>query len=476
MDKKLRIIIIEDNQADAMLIEEQLAKEGFSCEYKRVDKESDFRKELEAFKPDIILSDYELPQFNGKEALHIALEKYPFIPFIIVSGFLKDEAAVELLKAGAADYLLKQNTSRLGSAISNALSLKKSKEEKAHAEDELKISNQKLEQRVQERTTELSKANESLRTHQNELEMQNEELVRTKADLESVKDKYLDLYDFAPIGYFTLAQDGTIIRVNLTGSQLVGMERAKVLLRRFQLFVSPDDRETFSTYLKNAFLGLCPQKADIKLIRDNGNAFFGQLECVIAHENDSDVCRIMVIDISERKKADEVLKRDRETLEKLVNEKTETLLNTHRELDRARRLADIGRLSSTIAHELRNPLAAIQLAMHNVQRKAQNPNLDKHLKTVSKKIIESDQIIQNLLSFTRIKSIKIEKFDICELISDCIDTVSVKYVNWDVHLKKDLDCKEGDFIEADFTQFKMLISNILDNAYQALKNKTGTIT
>ncbi|MGA2090651.1 MAG: PAS domain S-box protein [Endomicrobiales bacterium] len=185
---------------------------------------------------------------------------------------------------------------------------------------------------------------------------------------------------------------------------------------------------------------------------------------------------IVCTDITDKKKIDAVLQRDKETLEKLVNEKTESLLDSHRELERSKRMADIGRLSSTIAHELRNPLGVIGLAVHNIQRKSKNHLLDKHIETINKKILEGDQIIQNLLNFSRIKKLNIEKLDVCTLMRECIDTVTAKYANWHIELKQDLDCKEGDFIEADFTQFKILISNILDNAYQALHDKSGTIT
>jgi PAS domain S-box-containing protein len=181
-------------------------------------------------------------------------------------------------------------------------------------------------------------------------------------------------------------------------------------------------------------------------------------------------------DITERRQAEEVLMRDNETLEKLASKRARALLKAHAELERSKRMSDIGRLSSTIAHELRNPLSAICAAAYNLQRKAKDPQLAKHFETINKKVLESDHIIQNLLSFTRIKSATIEKLNICDLVKDCIVTVSAKYAGWDVQLKKELDCTKDDIIEADPVQFRMLFCNILDNAYQALPDKTGTIT
>jgi len=162
MNNGLHILIVEDNPGDAELIAECLLEAGLSFVHRRVETERDYLRELEEFKPDVILSDYRLPQFDGITALRLAFERYPFIPFIIVSGVLEDEMAVELLKSGAADYILKDKIARLGAAVRNALSLKAAKEEKARAEEELLKSYRELERRVQERTSELSKANEAL--------------------------------------------------------------------------------------------------------------------------------------------------------------------------------------------------------------------------------------------------------------------------------------------------------------------------
>jgi len=146
------------------------------------------------------------------------------------------------------------------------------------------------------------------------------------------------------------------------------------------------------------------------------------------------------------------------------------------ELERGRRMSDIGQLAATIAHEIRNPLAAISLAAYNLKRKNKNPLLGSHLETINKKVLEGNDIINNLLSFTRIKSVSYEAISICAVMKDCITSVSSKYIHWKAALKESLECGKDDIIEADLTQFKMLVSNILDNAYQALSDETGTVS
>jgi diguanylate cyclase (GGDEF)-like protein/PAS domain S-box-containing protein len=163
-DKPLRILMLEDNPADADLNAEQLADAGLSFEYHRVENEGDYLRELAEFKPDVILADYHLPQFDGLSALRLARERYHFIPFILVSGVFEEDAAVELFKAGVTDHVRKGRIARLGVAVKNALALRDAQEEKARAEEELRTSYRDLERRVEERTRQLAQANEALQT------------------------------------------------------------------------------------------------------------------------------------------------------------------------------------------------------------------------------------------------------------------------------------------------------------------------
>ena len=91
-------------------------------------------------------------------------------------------------------------------------------------------------------TVEMQRLVQELQIHQIELEMQNEELKKARDEAEAERERYLDLYDFAPVGYFTLDRDGVIRQVNLAGARLLGLERSLLLNRRFGQFVSPADR------------------------------------------------------------------------------------------------------------------------------------------------------------------------------------------------------------------------------------------
>jgi DNA-binding NtrC family response regulator len=135
--RPVRILILEDEAWDAALAQRHLVSAGIDLVAVVVDTEASFIEQLAAFRPDIILSDYHLPGFSGQEALKIAQELYPDVPFIIWSGVLGDEAAVELIKQGATDYVLKDRAARLPSVISRALADVEQRARLANLEDQL---------------------------------------------------------------------------------------------------------------------------------------------------------------------------------------------------------------------------------------------------------------------------------------------------------------------------------------------------
>ena len=137
----LRILMVEDSPTDAELAVRELKRAGMTCEFMRVETEQDFRSQIQAYHPQLILSDYSLPQFDGMSALHIARELAPEIPFIFVSGTIGEETAIHSLKNGAADYIIKNNLSRLPSAVSSALERAEEKVLHKRMERELENSN-----------------------------------------------------------------------------------------------------------------------------------------------------------------------------------------------------------------------------------------------------------------------------------------------------------------------------------------------
>src|SRR5207245_7805185 len=121
MKNPLRILHLEDNRTDAELLGWMLKEEGTHCEITCVRKRSDYEAALLQETFDLIISDFSIPQFDGLAALKLAQERHPETPFIFVSGTMGEEAAVESLKQGATDYVLKDRLARLASAVERAL-------------------------------------------------------------------------------------------------------------------------------------------------------------------------------------------------------------------------------------------------------------------------------------------------------------------------------------------------------------------
>ncbi|MFH1026113.1 MAG: PAS domain S-box protein [Nitrospirota bacterium] len=143
METPYRVLIVEDVPTDAELNEIEVKQVLSPCIFHRVETEEDFLRALDEFKPDIIISDYKMPSFDGMSALKLILDKTPLTPFIIVTGSMNEDIAVDCMKAGASNYVIKQHLKRLGPAVTSAMEQKHQRQERLMAEEALKESERK---------------------------------------------------------------------------------------------------------------------------------------------------------------------------------------------------------------------------------------------------------------------------------------------------------------------------------------------
>ena len=150
---------------------------------------------------------------------------------------------------------------------------------------------------------------EDLHVHQIELEMQNEELRRTQLELQKARDRFSDLYDFAPVGYFTINNKGMILEANLTGARLLDEERRNLINAHFNRFIAPHHQDTFYHHCRAVFKSKSKKACDLKLLRKDDTQFYARLECVAYQEEagNSRRIRMTVTDISDRVQANETL-------------------------------------------------------------------------------------------------------------------------------------------------------------------------
>jgi PAS domain S-box-containing protein len=195
MKSKLRILHLEDDRKDSELIESTIMKAGIDCNMIRVETRDDFINSLEHCGFDIILADYTLPSFDGLSALKIAQEKCPYIPFIFVTGTMGEEKAIETLKSGATDYVLKNNLARLVPSVMRAL-------------------------------REMEEIKERKRTE--------EALIKEKAFIESALNTLNDIF-------FVLDMSGRFLRWNKAGNTILGYTDEEISAMRPTDFFSGED-------------------------------------------------------------------------------------------------------------------------------------------------------------------------------------------------------------------------------------------
>lgn len=209
MTGPLLILNLEDNVNDAELNQDMLSARWPECRLVRVDTRDDFSLALQESKIDIILSDYSMPRFSGLEALAIARHKRPQVPFIFVSGTIGEDAAIEALKNGAVDYVLKHRLMRLIPVVDRAL-------------------------REVEQIAECERAEEFMRQSEH---------------------KYRELFECLDDAAFLVDEKtDKIIDVNRRALQLLGISRSEALGRKQQVFLAPD-RAHLHTSISNLITG-----------------------------------------------------------------------------------------------------------------------------------------------------------------------------------------------------------------------------
>jgi len=151
--------------------------------------------------------------------------------------------------------------------------------------------------------TEILKLIHELEVHQIELELQNEELVLAKEQaIEVASQKYSELYDFAPTGYFTLSKEGKIIELNLCGSQMLGKERLLLKNSRFGFFISNDTKPIFNLFLGKVFTSKAKETCEVTLLTNANLPAYIHLTGIVTENGEQ--CLLTVVDITERKRAE----------------------------------------------------------------------------------------------------------------------------------------------------------------------------
>ena len=232
MEKELHILLLEDNPADTELIEYELREGGFNFKIERVETREAFLKGLKSLSPDLILSDYNLPLYNGAMALADARTRFPDIPFILVTGAIGEDRAIDILTQGAKDYVMKDRLNRLGPAVRRALDEAEEHRNRRKAEEALRESHRTLESKVRKRTAKLME--------------EIAERKRIEEDLRQAEAHYRGIVDNAQEGIYQATPEGKFILANRALAEMLEYSSPEDIIASVndigrQLYIDPED-------------------------------------------------------------------------------------------------------------------------------------------------------------------------------------------------------------------------------------------
>ncbi|HTA88334.1 MAG TPA: ATP-binding protein [Polyangiaceae bacterium] len=294
-----------------------------------------------------------------------------------------------------------------------------------------------------------------LRVHQIELEMQNEELRVSRAEVEAGLKRYTDLYDFAPVGYLTLSPEGTIRELNLPAARVLGRERSRLLGGRLQSFVSPGTRLVFDSWLTDVFAHQDKCTCEVVLLRDNLPPLSVELEAKLSLDGQSG--RAVLTDITSRKILEE-------------------------ELRQAQKMEVIGQLAGGVAHDFNNILAAMMLNLGVLRAEGESPaqaetetetETEAALRNLDALAQRASSLTSQLLLFGRRQVMQLQRLELNGALTHLrgmLERLLGEEISCSLHA-----AVPELWVDADLAMLEQAVMNLCLNARDAMPNG-GTLT
>jgi PAS domain S-box-containing protein len=410
MNSALRILYLEDNPTDAELVRETLAADGITSDITRVETETGFVQALEQGGFDVVLADYTLPSFDGLSALKIVQKNWSHLPFIFVSGTLGEELAIEALKIGATDYVLKTRLSRLVPSVQRAL------------------------REAQERN-DLLCAQEALRLSEAYL-----------AEAQRISHTGSFGWDVSSGQIYWSQETFRILEYDPATQPTL-----ELVLHR----THPEDREIVRRVLERASAASIDFDFEHRLLMPNGSVKYLR---VVGRPSKSEAGHLefmgAVTDITERKLAEEALQK------------------AQAELMHVTRVTTLGVLTASIAHEINQPLAAVVNNANAVLRwlSGDSPELGQAIEAIRRIIRDGNRagdVISRMRSLFKKAPRTKERFDINEAIEEVVGLTQNEAQRNRLSIQTRL-ANDVPMISGDRVQLQQVILNLLVNAVEAM--------
>jgi PAS domain S-box-containing protein len=406
MTEALNALIVEDSDDDAQLLLRELRRGGYLVTFERVENAEQMSKALAEEKFDIVFSDYSLPQFDAPRALESLKQSGNDIPFIIVSGTVSEDVAVLSMKAGAHDYLPKGNLKRLLAAVQRELREAQQREAWRKADAALRLSGA----------------------------------------------QYRILFDSNPQPMWVYeVKTLRFLAVNEAAIRHYGYSESEFLSMTTKTIRAPETIPVLLKQTTRGYAGLWKhRKKDGSLldveITSNGIVFDGrQAQLVLA------------LDVTERLRARQALQ-----------EKADELASMTQQLWHASKLATMGELAASVAHELNNPLATVSLRVESLMEQlAHDDQKQRSLQIIISEVERMANLVTNLLQFTRRNHRQISTIDVREEITRSIDLIDYYLRNRRIEVVREFE-ESLTSIHADRQQLRQVFLNLMTNAGDAM--------
>lgn len=299
-----------------------------------------------------------------------------------------------------------------------------------------------------------------LLVHQIELEMQNEELRRVQAELEDARAQYVDLYDFAPVGYCTISRKGLIVEANLTAAKLLGVPRGELINKPISRFILKEDQDVYYLHKLKLFETGEPLECELRLTKSNGTAFWAHLASVTLQDADDEpICHTILSDITKRKVMEEKLRWSAEELAHKNKLMTEFFTN--------------------ISHEFKTPLSVILIQLELMKMYMDDEKkMNEYIAAATQNSYRLTRLVGNLLDITKLDAgylkANFANADIVSLLRDICESVDLYAKARSIQLSNEIQMLNK-VMPIDTEKIERIMLNLLSNAIKHT-GKDGKIT